>query len=397
MLKPTTANERIVALDMLRGFSLLGIFIANMLFFHTPYIYIDPFSWYTTPSDQETFRWILIFVQGSFYPIFAILFGYGINMQYEKAERTGNPFAPILAKRLSILLLFGLIHALLIWAGDILVSYAVMGFALLLLVRLPTKWLAPLAVLLYTVPMGGFILLLKFIEKVDPSTSTEVYVDIHQIELSISAYAHGSFSDIFTQRLMDWMLIGLGNGLLLGAFMILPLISIGAVLSKWKLIERAGELKGQLAIAALVFIPTGIWMKALPFTQGPTASNQLLQETFGGVILAFGYIALFLLLSRLPLFITIFRPVANVGRMSLTTYITQSIVATFIFYNYGLGLYGKVDLATGTWMAVGIFVIQVILAELWFLKFNMGPLEAVWRRLTYGKRMKENKISSNLR
>lgn len=389
MLQPTHANERIVALDLLRGFSLLGIFIANMLFFHTPYIYIDPFSWFTTPSDQATFKWITVFVQGSFYPIFAILFGYGINMQYEKALRTARPFAPVLAKRLSIMLLFGFIHALLIWAGDILVSYAVMGFALLLLVRLPGKWLAPIAAILYIIPMGGLYLLLKFFESVDPSSSTEAYVDIHQIELSISAYAHGSFADIFAQRFMEWLLIGVGSGLLLGAFTILPLISFGAVLSKWKVIERAGELKTRLSIAAIICIPVGIWIKSFPFTKAPTASYQLLQETIGGVLLALGYIAVILLLAQLPIFITIFRPIAKAGRMSLTTYITQSIVATLIFYNYGLGLYGKVDLATGTWMAVGIFVIQVILAELWFHKYKMGPLEALWRRLTYGKPVKE--------
>ena len=73
--------------------------------------------------------------------------------------------------------------------------------------------------------------------------------------------------------------------------------------------------------------------------------------------------------------------------MSLTTYITQSIVATLIFYGYGFGMYGKVDLATGTWIAVGVFAIQVIFAELWLMKFKMGPLEWLWRKGTYGKNL----------
>ena len=73
--------------------------------------------------------------------------------------------------------------------------------------------------------------------------------------------------------------------------------------------------------------------------------------------------------------------------MSLTTYITQSIVATTIFYSYGFGMYGKVDLETGVWIALGIFVVQVIIAELWLMKFSMGPLEWLWRKATYGKKL----------
>lgn len=369
----------------MRGFALLGIFIANMLFFHTPIIYIDPYTWFTAPGDAETFKWITIFVQGSFYPIFAMMFGYGMNMQYEKTVKKGLPFAPVQARRLSLLLLIGLIHALLIWAGDILLSYAVMGFMLILFVRVPAKWLVPIAAVLYTIPMGGLILLLRLVEKVEP-TSAGSFVDLHQIELSISAYAHGGFGEIFMQRFSDWLSIGVASGLLLGFFMVLPLIMIGAALSKWKVIERANELKGRLALIAVVMIGLGVWIKSLPFINEVTMSNRMLQETFGGVILAAGYVALILLLTQITFFRTIFRPVAKVGRMSLTIYVMQSVIATLIFYSYGFGLYGKVDLITGTWIAIGVFVIQVIFAELWFTKFRMGPLEWIWRKGTYGKK-----------
>ena len=104
-LTPVTLGNRIETLDIMRGFALLGIFIANMLHFHSPYLYFDPFTWFSTPGDIETFRWIDIFVEGSFYPIFAMLFGYGLNMQYEKAVANGSPFAPVAARRLGILAL----------------------------------------------------------------------------------------------------------------------------------------------------------------------------------------------------------------------------------------------------------------------------------------------------
>lgn len=383
-LSPTTVGNRIEALDLMRGFALLGILIANMLFFHTPFIHIDPYSWFTAPGDVETYKWISIFVQGSFYPIFALLFGYGINMQYEKAIKAGSPFAPVLVRRLAILLVFGLIHALLIWAGDILFTYAVMGFLLILFVRIPAKWLVPIAAVLYIIPTGLLVGLFRLLERLDPTAVDNSFVDLHKIELSISAYAQGSFGEIFMQRFSDWLLIGVANTFLMGWFMILPLIIMGAALSKWKVIERASEMKRRLVVIAVLMIASGILINLIPFLYGASASNRFIQEAFGDIILAGGYVALLLLLTQIPLFRTVFRPVAKAGRMSLTTYITQSIVATLIFYSYGFGLYGKVDLATGTWIALGVFFIQVVFAELWLLKFQIGPLEWLWRKGTYG-------------
>jgi len=383
-LTPTTLENRVEALDLLRGFSLLGIFIANMLLFHTPYIYLDPFTYFSTTSDRVTFQGIDIFIQGSVYPIFALLFGYGINMQYEKAIARGTQFAPIMAKRLGILLGIGLIHALFVWSGDVLFTYAIMGFLLILLVRIPAKWLTPFALVLYIVPTGLLILLTRFIMKANPNAILSEYADIQKIELAITAFAQGTFSEVFMFRFSEWLVVGLG-GAVMGFFIVLPIIMLGAALSKWKVIERAVEIKGRLALVVIIGLGFGIWMKGLPHRIEPTTDLVLLQDTFGGVLVAAGYFALLLLLSTLPIFRTIFRPIAKAGRMSLTTYIFQSIIATTIFYSYGFGLYGKVDLATGTWIAVGVFVIQVIFAELWLSKFSMGPLEWLWRKGTYGR------------
>ena len=163
-LAPTTLNNRIEALDLLRGFALLGILLANMLVFHTPYFYIEPYSYFSASGDLGAFKWLTIFVQGSFYPIFAFLFGYGLNMQYEKALERNEPFVKMMSKRLSILLVFGLIHALFIWSGDVLFSYATLGFSLLILIRIPAKWLTILAAVLYIIPGILLIgLLLAFI------------------------------------------------------------------------------------------------------------------------------------------------------------------------------------------------------------------------------------------
>lgn len=89
------------------------------------------------------------------------------------------------------------------------------------------------------------------------------------------------------------------------------------------------------------------------------------------------------------------RPLAKAGRMSLTIYIMQSLIATTIFYSYGLGLYGQINLLTGTLLALGIFAVQLIFAELWLSKFNQGPLEILWRKITYGLNFDKTDKSNN--
>lgn len=389
-LAPTLPADRIEGLDFLRGIALLGIFIANMLTFHSPYIYMDPYSWFTAPSDAASFKMIDIFIEASFYPLFAMLFGYGLNMQYEKARAAGAPFAPFMARRMGILMLFGLIHALLVWSGDILFTYAVMGFVMIAAVRLPKKWLLSVALFVYLAPTALLYALFTWIRKTDPNNVLDGYVDIQKIELAISAYAHGTFGEIFIFRMKEWLMFGLSSALL-GLLFILPLVMIGAALSKWKVIERAAQLKVPLLISGVVLTAGGLWLKAMPFTDGPKYENLLVMQTnLGGPLVTLGYAALLLLLWQLVNVQKILHPIAKAGRMAFTTYIMQSIIATTIFYSYGLGLYGKVDVATGTWMAIGIFVIQVIFAMLWLSKFRMGPLEFLWRKLSYGKNF--NKI-----
>jgi len=346
-------------------------------------MHLDPYIWFSSNSDEITFRWIDIFVQGSFYPIFAFLFGYGINMQYEKSLDRKTPFAPLMAKRLSILLVIGLLHALLIWSGDVLFAYASLGFLLILLVRIPAKWLIPFAAVLYIIPVGLIFITMRIITKTSPDLLLEDFADVDKIESSIQIFANGTFGEIFTFRFFEWLVVGLG-GAFMGIFIVLPIIMLGAALSKLKVIERAGELRTKIALVTVVGLALGIWIKVLPHLGNPTYDLVLLQDTLGGVILAAGYVGLLLLLCTNLQFRKIFRPVGKAGRMSLTTYITQSIVATTIFYSYGFGLYGKVDLITGTWIAVGVFILQVIFAELWLKKFRMGPLEWIWRRGTYG-------------
>lgn len=384
-LTPTTLENRIEALDLLRGFALLGILIANMLLFHTPYFYIEPYHYFTESGDFEAFKWVTIFVQGSFYPIFAFLFGYGLNMQYEKAIERKQPFAKMMSKRLLILLLFGLIHALFIWSGDVLFSYATLGFLLIFFVRIPAKWLAISGIVLYTIPGILLYFLMKLVAGLGGDTFTEDMTNSPQIEKALTVFANGSFGEIFSFRAVEWLIYGLSSTFL-GLFIVLPIIMFGAAMSKFKVIERARELKGKLIIVAILATAIGLWIKLIPFIKQPTYDYVQLQTTFGGVLLATGYVAVFLLLMTSTKIRSFFSPLGKLGRMSLTTYIMQSVIATLIFYGFGFGLYGKVSIWTGTMMAFGIFVLQIVFAEIWLRKFKMGPLEKLWRIGTYGRK-----------
>ncbi|MGO1057959.1 DUF418 domain-containing protein [Planococcus sp. FY231025] len=388
-LQPVALHERVEAIDLMRGFALLGILLINMPTFHSPFSYIDPYTWFAGKWDTEMFAFLDIFVQASFYPLFAMLFGYGLAMQFMKAKAKQQPFVPLAAKRLLFLLLIGIVHAFLIWYGDILITYAVTGFLLIGLLRLPPAWLLGLAALLYTIPQAFMALLLFIAVSVDPN----FYTGMQEVQSSLAAYPTGTFAEIFRQRLEDWLHSNNPSVYFLLIITILPHMMLGAAAAKWRLVERAADMKkGWLAVGGLALL-AGLFLKSTPFLFEQNYAFRHVQDAFGGPLLSIGYAALFVLAAQSGAFRKAMRPLAKAGRMSLTVYISQSVIATLLFYSYGLGLYGQVDLVTGTWIALGIFAIQLIFAEMWFSKFSQGPLEKLWRRAAYGRNFEKSNNS----
>ncbi|WP_298826831.1 DUF418 domain-containing protein [uncultured Planococcus sp.] len=388
-LQPVSLNERVKAIDLMRGFSLFGILIINMLTFHSPFLYIDPYKWFNGTLNEGIYRFIDIFIQASFYPLFAMLFGYGLAMQYMRAEASKRPFMPLAVKRLVILLVFGILHAFLIWYGDILITYAIMGFLLIFMIRLPSGWLLGFAAIIYTIPH----LLLLGIMFIAAAADPNIYVGYMEIESSIQAYQSGSFAEIFSQRLADWTYSNNFANYIILIATILPFLMVGAAAAKWRLIERTQEKRKLWLALAIGPLLIGLLLKSGPILFEPNYAFVYLQDIFGGPLLAVSYAAIIALLAQKTIVQKLFSPVAKVGQMSLTTYITQSILATTIYYSYGFGLYGQVDLLTGTLIAIGIFVVQLIFAELWFEKFTRGPLEMVWRKWTYGNNFEKTNNS----
>ncbi|MGM0897764.1 MAG: DUF418 domain-containing protein [Bacillota bacterium] len=388
-LQPISLRERVDAIDLMRGFSLFGILVINMLAFHTPLSYIDPYKWFSGNTDQAIFTALDIFVQASFYPLFSMLFGYGLMMQFLRAQEYGQPFMPVAVKRLLILLAFGMVHAFLIWYGDILITYAIMGLLLIGMLRLPPGWLLGLGALLYTLPHLMFTVIMFLAVMVDPN----IYIGYQEAERSIAAYQSGSFAEIFSRRLTDWYYVNNPFSFIILVVTILPLMMIGAAAAKWRLIEQAADKKKTWLVLAISSLIIGLLLKSTPYLFEKNYAYQYVQEMFGGPLVAIGYAGIIALLSLSLNFTKAMSPLIKAGRMSMTVYISQSIIATSIFYSFGLGLYGQVDLLTGTLIAIGIFVVQLIFAELWFTKFSRGPIEMLWRRWTYGKNFEKNNNS----
>jgi uncharacterized protein len=382
LLQPVSKKERILSLDVIRGFSLLGIFIINMISFHSPFLYVDHYTWWKTPGDQQLYPWIDVFVQASFYPLFAMLFGYGLALQQERSLGKGSGFYQIAIRRLLVLLLIGCVHAFLIWSGDILINYAIFGLLLLFFMKLSGKALLWTGAFLFLIPQLFFSILLILVSLTDQA-GVAFYSDITNIKDSITAYSSGNFKEIFLQRFEDWYNVnGPGNVLFL-MLSILPMMLIGAGAGKLHFLERLPDNRKLWLSVLTAFLVVGISLKSLPFLVDANVAYTYIQDMLGAPFLSVSYAVLLALLMINRKISVVLKPLAAAGRMSLTNYLTQSIVGTLIFYNYGLGLYGEVTLVTGTWLAIGIFLIQVILSELWLSKFRYGPMEKLWRKLTY--------------
>ncbi|ASV66272.1 MULTISPECIES: DUF418 domain-containing protein [Cytobacillus] len=372
-------NRRIHSIDAMRGFALFGILIVNFLSFHSPYTHIDPFNYWDKAGDSTVFPIIDVFFQASFYPLFSLLFGYGVMILKERAELKGVHSPLLLARRFLFLLIIGLCHALFIWHGDILVTYAIAGFALILFIELSGKLLILLGLLIYIIPnllLVGILLLTLFIEPDLSAMMTTSVADIVQV------YQSGTWLEIVRQNIDDWLMNNNLATMPILMISILPLFLIGAGLRKLQVVEKLEQRRMTAIVLMIVFLTTGYLIKLLPYFISTNLAMQYIQDIFGGPLVAVGYSLLILVLVNSKIGI-ITKPLQTIGRLSMTNYLMQSIVATCLFYSYGFGLYGNVSLLTGTMIAIILYVCQILFSIIWMKYFVYGPFEWCWRWFTY--------------
>jgi len=401
--EPVQAQERIEVLDVIRGIALLGILTVNMAMFSTPAAYLEVMgkNMWTGFCDTTISSFISFLIQGKFYTMFSFLFGLGFVIFFERAKAKTTKPKLLFFRRLFILLLVGLTHAFFIWYGDVLVTYALLGFLLPLFFNREPKtilkwaiWLFVGFFLLMAISMG-FMALAKMVnESVIADTAQTLFADMERrIESAFHAYGQGTFAEIMAQRYSD-TLFGYSQ-LFASIFFIFPLFLLGLYAGKRAFFQNIDTNLTFIKKVWIWGLVIGLSMSIVKFIcKGLMAGDPYsFYSVFyiGAGFLGDTGLCLFLMTSIVLLYqnrkwILRFKPLAYTGRMALSNYLFQSIVCTTIFYSYGLGLYGKVGAALGLVLTIVIFTVQIFISKYWFKRYKFGPVEWVWKSLTYGKR-----------
>ncbi len=386
-LAPLAGSERVELLDVLRGFALFGILLVNMQVYSAPLqLWLSDVHWWPGPLERAARLLVSFFAQGKFYTLFSILFGLGLFLQMERAAARGVRPTGFVTRRLGWLLAIGLLHAFLIWMGDILVVYAVVGLLVIPFRKRAPKTLAIWIAVLLLLPLLIFAIPVFVVDYPGPQEE-----DLQQeIESSRAAYTSGDVEHIMQQRAEDVLSIWKFSSLSAPSF--LGLFLCGLVLARTRLfqdIERHLPLVRRSFPWLLLLGVSGnlvmvVAMEIAPSPLSPIAWVGQVGATFGAPALALSYVSTIVLLAQRTAWRRRLAPLAAVGQMALTNYLLQSLVCTAIFNGYGwVGLYGKVSTLTGIGLTLVIYVLQIRASGLWLRRFRFGPAEWLWRSLTY--------------
>jgi len=404
MLAPVDGAERLQALDVLRGFALLGILLMNIEGMAGPLMAsMTGLDAGLAGADRWVDGAIYLLVQGKFFPLFSLLFGMGFAVMMMRADAGGRPFFRLYLRRILVLLGFGLAHALLLWPGDILVSYALMGLVLLLFFRrTPVSRLPKWGVAMMLVPAGlmlAFGLLGSAMQAMpgdaragyDQALAEQAASIAAQVEAQRQAYGQGSFAEATAQRLTD--LGGMLGFLVIYGWFLLGLFLVGAWFARSGAIAEPGRHAAVFATLRHLALPVGAAMVLVSFLIQPTmdfgrmdlgsSAAQVLQM-LGGAVVALAYLAWVLRALDTRLGARCLGWLAPAGRMALTNYLMQSLVMTSLFHGYGLGYYEQLPRAWQPLLVLGFFVLQVLASQVWLARFRFGPMEWLWRAATYG-------------
>lgn len=370
-------KNRLWLIDALRGFALFGILWVNI------FMRSDPIQLISIPQPLEDLRWFVI-VSGEwkFRSMFSFLFGFGLAMQLSRTY-DGNRFETMYLRRLFILLLLGLMHIAFWWPGDILVLYAVCGVFLLLFRNASSRLLLTLACLL---PLAPLTVDLAGIKLFNLATLKADVISGYQV------YGHGSFWEITARRIYDYSSFYIKT-LYLSFPRVMGMMLLGIWFERQGLFQRIASHKATWQKIALwgylTGIPANMVYAEWKMTNGPTLGFTLLAKLchdYGAAALCLAYMATFVLLCQLPVMARLLKHLAPMGRMSMTAYLSHSVIGAFIFYSYGLGLFGQLN----SWQCIGlVFVIclaQMLVSTLWFRYCRIGPVEWLWRWGSYGSR-----------
>lgn len=364
------ANDRIEVADVLRAIAVAGIILYHSVeHFNTLY----PDAVHSFSFDKKFFDILGTVLSGKMYSIFALLFGLSFYIQRDNQAMKGRDFSLRFLWRMILLMGFGMVNTGL-YDGDILTSYAIYGLLLIPAGYLSTPVLAVITAVLLVQPLNLCNIFIG--RKTDFTALWAAYREIGE------AHMHGSFIDTLSTNLKYGLYVNMGWNLYAGRITQIPgLFFLGMLLGRMRLFYNEGN-------------HLGIWKWILIFSAVGTAAGLYLKPHFGvweevlkpllNLVMALLYVSVVVLLwYRRKGFAKTMAGTAFFGRMSLTNYFIQSLLGSFIFYGYGLGMWEKLGTTYSLLCGAGIVIFQFFILKAWSRTHQRGPLEALWRKLTW--------------
>jgi uncharacterized protein len=399
-MKPYPSTNRIVTVDALRGFALLGILFAHFIFWHTGAgLPPDTYSKFNDIGSQIAGVFNGIFIFGKFFTFFSFLFGLSFYLQMQSLQLKEQNFVLRYIWRLLILGIIGLIHHAL-WRGDILSIYVPLGFILLLARNLSNKWLLIIALLLsFNIPARIIELMQLFTSAAHAANLNEPPEGMEEAKRYYEVIKNGTFPMLLTDNwkaLVSKFAFQFGSGriyITLGFFM------LGAYAGRMKwfetleaskpIIKRICKISG-LAALSVIIIPIALFIINNALKLG-WENNRAMAMLFNLLVDAANTLMTLFYLSGVTMLMyrtrwqKVLYPMAPIGKMALTMYLSQTLFGLLLFYHVGLGWFEKTSPGINFLLVFPVFAIQLLFCRWWLRHFNYGPVEWIWRSLTFGR------------
>jgi uncharacterized protein len=397
-LGPVPESERIVSLDVLRGFALLGILTMNMGSFAMPSAaYFDPTA-YGDLSGLNGWIWRLIHLVADlkFMAIFSMLFGAGIVLSSRRTESRGRKAAGVHYRRMFWLIVFGLLHAYLLWYGDILFWYGMCGLIVFFFRRVSPKWLIVWGLISISVASAFMLFGGLTAESWPQATFDQVVANLKPSEeakeAEIAIY-RGDWLEQMEMRVPESLEMQTGTFLSWALWRVGGLMLLGMALFKLGVFSATRSRRfylvfiGAAVLLGLPVIGFGIRYNFGINWEAPYAFFYGMQFNYwASIMVSLGWIGAVMLVCKSRILSGLTFRLAAVGRTAFSNYILQTILCTSIFYGHGFGLFGGVERGGLVGIMILIWIFQLAISPAWLEYFHFGPLEWVWRSLVYLKK-----------
>ena len=392
---PVEASDRIASLDVLRGFAVLGILVMNIQAFAMPVAaYFNPTA-YGDLNGINFLTWLVgyLFADQKFLSLFSLLFGAGLCLFADRAEARSGRSAGLHYRRMSWLLIFGLVHAYFLWSGDILVTYALCGSLIFFLRKRSPRALLVIGLAVFSAASALYTAIgmtTGFIPDKDVADIVAFWSpDAAQIDAELLAYGGGWFAQQ-ARRSADTLVMHTTALPIRLLWQSAGIMLMGMALYRWRILAavRSDVFYGRLALigfgVGVPVVAVGAWWN---FAAGWSWDRSMFLGSqfnyWGSLAMACGYVGLVMLAVRRGWFPALQTRLAAAGRMAFTNYIAQTLICTTIFYGHGMGLFGSADRWQQVLVVIAVWGLQLWWSPLLLRRFRYGPIEWSWRALTY--------------